>query len=330
MLRWFCRVYFERAPDDTTLSRWARLIRPETLHALNDRVVQLAQQARVTQGRKLRLDGTVVQTPIHHPTDSSLLVDGVRVLSRLLRRSKPVVGDRLAGVRDAFRTRLRTTRQALQRIHRTVRRKGEEAAEQRRVVYEKLVTTAQQTVRQAKRVRQALVEAGEAVPRRVGRLREQFDQFLPRVRQVIRQVRTRVLEGQMVPAAAKILSLFKPHTRVIPRFKGGAAVEFGRTVVFDEVEGGIVSRFHVLEDGATEHDELGPALRHHRAVFGHPPRLVTGDRGLHSPGNERVARAAGVVDGLERGVGWAVLASNLRHIGQGVVARERREHQRAA
>ena len=326
----------------------------------------------------------MVQTAIHHQTDRSLLVDRVRVLSRLIRRSKPVVGDTLGGVRAAFRTRLRTLRRALQSIHRTVRQKGEEAAEQRRAVYAKLVTTTQQTLRPAERVRQALVEAGDTVPRWVARVREQFDQFLPRVRQVIHQAQARVLEGQKVPADAKILRLFAPHTRVIPRFKGGAAVEFGRTVVFDEVEGGIVSRFPVLEEGRTEHDELGRALTHHQAVCGHPPRLVTGDRGLHSPDNERLARAAGVrhlvipsggkvspqqrahekdrtwrrhyrwragiegrinslhrdyglkccadhgADGLARGVGWGVLASNLRPIGQQLVARDQREHKRAA
>src|SRR5260370_25083265 len=79
ILRWFCRLFWEATPDDTTLIRWANTLQPETLHALNDRVVELARQARVTQGRKLRLDATCVQTEIHHPTDSGLLVDSVRV-----------------------------------------------------------------------------------------------------------------------------------------------------------------------------------------------------------------------------------------------------------
>jgi IS5 family transposase len=79
ILRWFCRLYWASVPDDTTLIRWANTLQPETLHALNDRVVQLAVQAKVTKGRKLRLDATCVQTEIHHPTDSGLLVDSVRV-----------------------------------------------------------------------------------------------------------------------------------------------------------------------------------------------------------------------------------------------------------
>src|SRR5713226_2810840 len=104
VLRQFCRLGLERVPDDTTLLRWANLLQPATLQTLLDHVVALARQLHVTRGRKLRLDSTVVDSPIHHPTDSSLLGDGVRVLGRLIRRAKPAVAAQLAGVRDAFRT----------------------------------------------------------------------------------------------------------------------------------------------------------------------------------------------------------------------------------
>jgi IS5 family transposase len=78
VLRQFCRVYLEKVPDDTVLIRWANTIGPETLRALNDRVVPLARSLKVTRGRKLRVDTTVVETDIHFPTDSGLLGDGVR------------------------------------------------------------------------------------------------------------------------------------------------------------------------------------------------------------------------------------------------------------
>lgn len=100
----------------------------------------------MTQGRKLRLDGTVVQMTIHHPTDSSLLVDGVRVLNRAIRRSKALVGAQLAGGPDAFRTRLRTMRRGLQTLQRLARQKGEEVAEQRSAVYQKPIATTEQTL----------------------------------------------------------------------------------------------------------------------------------------------------------------------------------------
>ncbi len=294
VLRWFCRVYFQRVPDATTLLRWAHTIQPETRHALNDRVVQLATQARVTQGRKLRIDGTVVQTAIHHPTDSSLLVDGVRVLSRVLRRSKSLVGEALEGTRDAFRTRTRTMRQGLRTLHRTARQKGEAVAEQRVTIYKKMIVTAGQTLDQVARVRDALEDTGQAAQGQGRRLREQVDRFVPLVERVIEQARTRVVEGGKVPADEKIVSLFEPHSRVIARHKGGATVEFGRTVVFDEVEGGIVSRYDILDDGETAHGALPPALTHHQEVCGRAPTLVTADRGVHSPDNERLAAAAGV------------------------------------
>jgi transposase, IS5 family len=294
VLRWFCRVYFERVPDATTLLRWAHTIRPATLAALNDRTVQLARQARVTQGRKLRIDGTVVQTAIHHPTDSSLLADGVRVLSRLIRRSKPLVEDRLDGVRDAFRTRLRTMRRGLQTLHRLRRRRTDDAAGQRKAVYARLLAATRATVQQAERICDTLRETPPELGEAAGRLRRQVGHALPLIRQVISQAERRVLQGEKVPAGEKVVSLFEPHTRIIPRHKGGAEVEFGRLVVFDEVEGGLVTRFAVLEDKTAEQGQLAPALAHHRQVFGHPPRLATGDRGLHAPENERVAREAGV------------------------------------
>jgi IS5 family transposase len=284
--RWCCRLSFKRAPDATTLRRWAHTIRPATLHALNDRVVHLAHQARVTQGRKRRSDGTVVQTTIHHPTDSGLLVDGVRVLSRVIRHRKPLVQERRAGTRDAFRCRLRTMRRGLQTLRRL---------RQRRVIYARLLAATRATVQQAERVGQALRElAAQEVGDRARRLRAQVEQVVPLVQQVIRQAERRVLQGETVPAGEKVVSLFEPHTRIIPRHKGGAAVEFGRLVAFDEVEGGLITRYAVLADKRAEQGQLAPALAHHQQVFGYPPRLVTGDRGLHAPENERVARAAGV------------------------------------
>jgi transposase, IS5 family len=77
-LRQFCRLYLEPAPDDTTLIRWANVIGADTLEELNERVVELARTLKVTRGRKLRTDGTVVETNVRYPTDSGLLCDGVK------------------------------------------------------------------------------------------------------------------------------------------------------------------------------------------------------------------------------------------------------------
>jgi transposase, IS5 family len=263
---------------------------PETLHALNDRVVQLAAQAKVTKGRKLRLDATCVQTTIHHPTDSGLLVDSVRVLSRIVQRAKALVKDQLSNVQQTCRSRLRSVRQAAQRLHRQLRRKGEEKEAQQKELYQKLIQTTEQMVRQSQQVVAGL---SEQTQQQAQRLLTQVQQVLPLVERVIAQARTRVLEGKKVASDEKVLSLFEPHTRAIPRHKGGALVEFGRQVVLDEVEGGIVTRYEILEH-PNEHGQATEAVAHHQALFEHPPNLVAGDRGVHSAETEPRLSAAGV------------------------------------
>jgi IS5 family transposase len=291
VLRQFCRVYLKRVPDDTTLLRWAQVIAPATLAALNERVVVLARRLAVTRGRKLRLDSTVVETTIHHPSDSSLLADGVRVLSRVLRRARVVRGAGASLGKALFRTRLRSARRLVQSLHRLGRRKGEAAAEAMRQAYARLIAVTKKTCAQATRIGTALRERPEPPARRLAR---QLDTFLPRVEQAIAQAARRVLQGETVPAGEKIVSLFEPHTQIIVRHKAGKPVEFGRKLWLEEVEGGIISGWHLLDQPGQDAAHLMPSLVAHQARFGRPPWLVTGDRGVFSAENERRAKAAGV------------------------------------
>ena len=290
VLRQFCRLGLERVPDDTTLLRWANLLQPATLDRLLDHVVDLARELKVTRGRKLRVDSTVVRTPVHYPTDSSLLADGIRMLGRLIRRSRPVVAERLAGIREAFRTRTRSARRQLQRIHRLARRKGEAAAEGRREAYARLCRVARQVVRQAERVRRALTEGDRAADRPAAEL----DRLLPLVRRVIDQAERRVLSGEAVPAGDKVASLVEPHTAILPRHKPGQPVDIGRKLWLAEADGGIVTQARVLDGAPPDAAEVEPSLDRHRCQFGRAPRLLSGDRGCSTATVRRRAEAAGV------------------------------------
>jgi len=278
-------------PDDTTLIRWANLIGPETVAALNDRVVELARSLKVTRGRKLRIDATVVETNIHHPTDSRILGDGVRVVSRLLRRAKTVLGEQVELGKEAFRTRTRSVRRLAQQLHRVARRKGEQAAEELRQAYDHLITIARKSRAQAASVRAALQEQATQAAQR---LAEHFDQLLPLLDQAIEQATRRVLRGEPVPAEEKLLSLFEPHTQVIRRHKAGQPTEFGRKLLLDEVEGGIITRYDVLDEVGLEHPHLRASLDAHQRHFARAPDVLAGDRGPYSPENEALARQAGV------------------------------------
>jgi transposase, IS5 family len=293
VLRQFCRVYLQRVPDDTTLIRWANTLGPETIEAINDRVVQLARSLKVTRGRKLRVDTTAVETNIHFPTDSGLVGDGVRVVSRLLRRAKAALGEAASGLKEAFRSRVRTVRKLSQQLHRIARRKNDEGRAALKAAYRRLIATAKRSAAQGRRVLKTLRQRADDPGAR--RLAVQLEEVVPRLTRGIVQAERRVLQDDPVPSGEKLVSLFEPHTQVIPRFKAGRPLEFGRKLRLDEVEGGLIAGFAVLpQGGGQDQPHLPEALANHGRQFGRPPDLLAADRGMASAGNERVAKEAGV------------------------------------
>ncbi len=293
VLRQFCRIYLERVPDDTTLIRWANTLGPETIERINDRVVQLARSLKVTRGRKLRVDTTAVEADVHFPTDSGLIGDGVRLVSRLLRRAKAVLGEAAAGLGEAFRSRVRTVRKLSQQLHRIARRKNEQGRAALKAGYVRLIASAKRTRAQGARVIGAL--RGRCDDRAALRLADRLGEVLPRLKQAIGQAERRVLKNDPVPSAEKLVSLFEPHTQVIPRFKAGKAVEFGRKLRLDEVDGGLVTGYAILERGGGQDQPcLADSLASHRRQFGRPPHLLAADRGMSSPKNEELAKEAGI------------------------------------
>lgn len=292
ILRQFCRVYLERVPDDTTLIRWANTIGPETIERLNDRVVQLARSLKVTRGRKLRVDTTAVETDIHYPTDSGLVGDGVRLVSRLLRRARAALGEAASGLKEAFRSRVRTVRKLSQQMHRIARRKGDQARDAMKVAYGRLIAAARRSGAQARRVLRVLRGEDDPVARR---LVARIEEVLPHLKRAIAQAERRVIRGESVPSGEKLVSLFEPHTQVIPRFKAGKPAEFGRKLRLDEVEGGLITGYAVLpQGGGQDQPYLPEALANHGRQFGRAPRLLAADRGMASAENERLAEEAGV------------------------------------
>ena len=313
VLRQFCRVYLNEVPDDTTLIRWAALIQPETLEQFNQRLTELATQLKVTKGRKLRTDGTVVETSIHHPSDSSLLADSVRVLGRTLRRAKEVLKERTDIRQEVFRNRVRSVRRLARRVGEAMRKSGETAREQGMHAYRKLVKATQQTIEQAQQVLPALQSM---TGKEAEKLTEVLETFIPRAEQVVSQTVRRVFQDEKVPAGEKIVSLFEPHSAIIRRNKARKPTEYGHKVWLDEVDGGIITRWQVLEGNPNDDQQWLPSLEHHIECFGRPPNQMSADRGVHSPQNEKIAQ--------ERGVKRVILPQP----GRKSAARQRHEKQR--
>jgi IS5 family transposase len=295
VLRQFCRVYAERVPDDTTLLRWANLIRPATLQQLLDHVVALARQKHVTRGRKLRLDSTVIETNIHYPVDSTLLADGVRVLTRMIQRAKPILQGTVERAHTLVRNRMRSVRRVTKQLIDAARRRGEQAVEEVQNCYQQLLDLTEQLVTQAEQVAQHLHSQLQQQPAQsTQRLADRLQTFVPRVKQVIDQTSRRVLQGEAVPAGEKLVSIFEPHTAIIRKGKAGKPTEFGRLLWLAESEGGIITQAQVLDGNPDDAAQLIPSLDRHIEQFGHPPKLLAGDGKLATPTNERSAQQCGV------------------------------------
>lgn len=291
VLRQFCRLYLQAAPDHTTLNRIASLIRPETLEAFNKRLTTIATELKITRGRKLRTDGTVVESNIAHPSDSKLLSDGVRVLSRVLKQAKDILQDNSSLEAEVFRDRTRSARKLARQISDCARRRGESAQVGLGKAYQRLLTITRRSVQQARRVLEDIRTQGTQGACHVV---DTLETFIPRVEQVVDQTRRRVVGGEKVPASEKIVSLFEPHTALIRRGKAGKDTEFGRKVWLTEVEGGIVTHWDVLAGNPPDSEQWQPALDHHLEHFGYPPKQASADRGVYSPDNEAYAQRQGV------------------------------------
>src|SRR5512138_1444589 len=122
-LRQFCRLYLNDAPVDTTLLRWANLIQPKTLEKFNQRIAQLAVERKVTSGRKLRTDGTVVESNIRPPGDNRLLADGVRVLAHSVARGQTILKAAKQKLLSEFEDLTRNAKGLARKIGETLRSK---------------------------------------------------------------------------------------------------------------------------------------------------------------------------------------------------------------
>ena len=290
----FTRVGGGKVPDAKTMGRWGVAVGAAVIETLHRRLVAIAQEQQVVEGRKMRLDTTVVETNIHDPTDSSLLGDGVRVLTRAMKQVTAIVGH--VGV--TLRDRRRSVKYCLWEIGRIARSKGAQRQEKLTRAYQRLVSTTSRVIGQAKRFSR---EIGAGVKRTVDLLqqaaleglRQELNTFVPRVQQVIRQTRARIVGGDThVPN--KLLSIFEPSTEVIRKGKAGKPNEFGKMVKLQEAEHQIITDYVVYAQRPSDADLLIPALDAHEQTLGRVPRLVAGDAGFYSAANEAAAQTKGV------------------------------------
>jgi IS5 family transposase len=292
--RAFTRVGGGTVPDAKTMGRWGVALGPAVIERVHGRLVAIAREQQVVEGRKMRLDTTVVETNIHYPTDSSLLGDGVRVLTRAMKTVTAIAGTVGARLRD----RSRSVKHRVLEIGRIARSKGAQRQDKLTRAYQQLLSATSRVVGQAKRFAR---EIGAGVKRTgdvkqqaaLEGLRQELDTFVPRVQQVMRQARARIFGGD-THVEDKLLSLFEPSTEVVRKGKASKPNEFGKVVKLQEAEQQIITAYVVYDTRPSDSELVIPALDTHAQVFARVPRLVAGDAAFYSGTNEATAHAKGV------------------------------------
>jgi len=288
--REFTRIGGGKVPDDKTMGRLARQLGPAVVEKLHRRVVEIALEKKVASGRKLRVDTTVVETNIHYPTDSSLLGDGVRVLIGVMKR----VGDIAGKTGTALRDRSRSVKLKVLAIARASRNKTEKGKQKLKQAYAALLEATSRVVGQAKKFSREIAEGIKRGNRKLlRRARLRLDQMIPRVKQVLRQARQRVMQGN-TRAEGKLVSVFEPDTEVIRKGKAKKPNEFGKLVRIQEAENQLITSYEVLDKRPADSTLLIPSLQQHIELFGHAPNALAADPGFFSAANEAAAKKLGV------------------------------------
>ena len=294
LYREFTRVRAGKVPDAKTLGRLAQALGPEVIEKMHARMVALAQEHKVITGRRMRVDTTVVETNIHYPTDSSLMGDGVRVLTRLMKRVTAIAGKAGTQLRD----RTRSVQRRLIEIGRASRSKGKGGMERVKTVYGKLLEVTSRVVGQAKKfsaeISQGVKGATEVLQQaKLEGLKRELDSFVPHVQQVIRQTKARIFQGN-TRAEEKLVSLFEPETEIIRKGKASKPTEFGKMVKIQEAENQIITAYEVYEQRPNDKDLLAPSVEIHQQRLDRVPIMVAGDAGFYSAQGEAKVQDMGV------------------------------------
>jgi IS5 family transposase len=296
----FCRVGLDKVPDAKTLARIGQAISGEVIAELHRRLVELAREKGVVRGRKMRVDTTVVETNIHYPTDSALLGDGARVLTRTMKKVEKRAGALQRKVRD----RTRSVNKRVFAIARAARHKGADGEERRKREYRELLRLSRQILNDTKRVIGEVGGLSRNKKKSVEPLTTVLTEMAERVRQVIRQTKARVFQG-LTQVPGKIVSLFEPHTEIIRKGKASKPTEFGKLLQVQEAENQIITHYEVFDERPSDHELLLSSVEEHERIFGRVPRLVAADAGFYSRAQEHAVQ--------EKGVRWLSVPNRNTH-----------------
>lgn len=273
----FCRIGLGQVPPSkSALQATIKALRAETLEQINRILVLAAVGVGVESGRTVRVDCTVVDANIHHPSDSGLLWDSVRVAVRLMKQARELLGPELI----VFSDRTRRAKRRLYEIN-NARRQS-----QRKRAYRDLLKAANETYAFAIQVRQVLTQPHDVDPVHAGMLDAvagKLDDYLPLMQRVIDQTRRRVLESEKVPAADKVLSIFEDHTDIIS--KGGRDTFYGHKICLTTGRSSMVLDCVVLDGNPADSTLTVDMIERQVKLYDRAPKQAAFDGAFGSAAN---------------------------------------------
>jgi len=302
--RTFCRLDFDkRVPTKSSLQKNVKRVTAETWEAIHSMVVRKANELGIEKGNKLRTDCTVVESNIHHPTDSTLLGDCVRVLTRIMKTAQEEFGIHFNS------RRLRAKRRVLE-ISNAKRMK------QRVPLYRDLVKVTWDALSQAQRTAEQLEAATCTTMRQIALVQALIGEIralTPLAHRVLSQTERRVFRGETVAVDEKIVSIFEPHTDII--IKANRETEYGHKICLTTGTSSLVTDVVVETGNPADSTLVMRTVERAKALFGVLPRQVTFDGGFASRANLADIKALGVKDAAfhkRRGLEIDEMASSKR------------------
>lgn len=273
-LQSFLRLGTRSVPDFTFLNRAFKAMTAETWKLINEQLAHYAVKRCEMDVSQIRADTTVIEANIHYPTDSSLLWDSYRVLSRLLRAVRTE-----APALCPHRFHDKKAKKDLVYVHRSVRSKvkARQRAWKRR--FRRLHDRVCRLERIAASLLKPLAASDNFVLRGLG---AELKHYLPLVRKICQTAERATLKGETVPARDRIFSLFEEHTELIKRGKSNQSIEFGHAVWLAQSRGKFITDYEVMEEKIPDSELLREITERHKAAFRHYPEAVTADTGFRA------------------------------------------------
>ena len=279
--RAFARLPMGWTPKKSALQKTIGVIRAESWESINRTLLGSARQQKVEDGSVVRLDSTVTAALMHEPSDSSLLWDAVRVMVRLLKEADSLLGGAAIAWRDRRRAAKKRSR-AIQFI------RGQPKRVQ---LYRELIGIARAALADLCQAEARLAKQEE--PQSVI-WQAKASHYRPLIERIIAQSERRVLKGEQVPAAEKLVSLFEPHADII--VKGSRDTGYGHKLTLISGKSSLILDVVIEAGNPADSDRLLPMLERHIALYGQAPRQAAADGGFASHANLDEAKARGVSD----------------------------------